>query len=89
MGFVTDLSESTSFIYKAPFDNGLTEHEYDHILIGYYNRQPEINPDEVADWKWMTLEAVKKDMILHPSIYTAWFKIIFEKFYDFINIKNS
>ena len=31
MGFTTDLEESISFIYKAPFDNGLTEHEYDHI----------------------------------------------------------
>ena len=37
----------------------------------------------------MTLEAVKKDMIIHPDIYTAWFKIIFEKFYEYINIKNS
>jgi len=86
MGFVTSLKETTSFIYKAPFDNGLTEHEYDHILIGQYNGEPTINPDEVADWKWMPLDAVKVDMSLHPDNYTAWFKIIFEKFYDFINI---
>jgi len=87
MGFVTDLQESTSFIYKAPFDNGLTEHEYDHVMIGSYNEAPIINKDEAADWKWMTLEAVKGDMTLHPELYTAWFKIIFEKFYEFINIK--
>jgi isopentenyl-diphosphate delta-isomerase len=87
MGFVTGLEESTSFIYKAPFDNGLTEHEYDHIMIGYYNAEPVINSDEVADWKWMSLEAVKGDISLHPEQYTAWFKIIFEKFYEFINIK--
>lgn len=89
MGFVTDLKESTSFIYKAPFDNGLTEHEYDHIMIGQYNRLPKINEDEVANWKWMSLEEVKSDMALHPELYTAWFKIIFEKFYEFINISNS
>jgi isopentenyl-diphosphate delta-isomerase len=87
MGFVTDLKESTSFIYKAPFDNGLTEHEYDHVMIGSYNEAPIINRDEAADWKWMTLEAVKVDMALYPELYTAWFKIIFEKFYEFINIK--
>jgi len=86
MGFVTDLKESTSFIYKAPFDNGLTEHEYDHILIGYFEDEPSINEDEVADWKWMDLEVVKVDMALHPENYTAWFKIIFEKFYEFINV---
>ena len=87
MGFVTDLQESTSFIYKAPFDNGLTEHEYDHVMIGHFNDEPIINADEAADWKWMPLEAVKVDMALHPELYTAWFKIIFEKFYEFINIK--
>ena len=89
MGFVTELEETTSFIYKAPFDNGLTEHEYDHIMIGYYNDEPNINEDEVADWKWMPLEDVKEDMALHPERYTAWFKIIFDKFYEFINVKKS
>ena len=89
MGFVTELEETTSFIYKAPFDNGLTEHEYDHIMIGYYNDEPNINEDEVADWKWMNLEDVKVDIALHPEKYTAWFKIIFDKFYEFINVKKS
>ena len=86
MGFVVDLQESISFIYKAPFDNGLTEHEYDHVLIGRYNENPHINREEVADWKWMPLEAVKRDMEVHSELYTEWFKIIFEKFYEYINI---
>jgi len=82
MGFTTDLKETTTFIYKAPFDNGLTEHELDHILIGKYEGEPNINPDEVADWKWMSLEEVKNDIQANPDIYTAWFKIIFDKFYQ-------
>jgi len=86
MGFVTDLKESISFIYKAPFDNGLTEHEYDHVMIGYYNDKPNINKDEVADWKWMAIEDVKKDLNEHPERYTVWFSIIFDKFYEHINI---
>ena len=86
MGFVVDLQESISFIYKAPFDNGLTEHEYDHVLIGRYNENPHINREEVADWEWMPLEAVKRDMEVHSELYTEWFKIIFEKFYEHINI---
>ncbi|WP_310992431.1 isopentenyl-diphosphate Delta-isomerase [Aequorivita marina] len=84
MGFSTDLKETTTFIYKAPFDNGLTEHELDHILVGNYEGEPEINPDEVAAWKWMDLEEVKKDIEANPDIYTAWFKIIFDKFYQHI-----
>ncbi|MGK0252824.1 MAG: isopentenyl-diphosphate delta-isomerase [Mariniflexile sp.] len=86
MGFVVELEESISFIYKAPFDNGLTEHEYDHVLIGKYNGIPMINQDEVANWKWMSLEVVKNDMLEQPELYTEWFKIIFDKFYEHINI---
>lgn len=81
MGFTTKLKETISFIYKAPFDNGLTEHELDHILVGNFEDTPHINPDEVAAWKWMELQAVKKDIQANPEIYTAWFKIIFDKFY--------
>ncbi|WP_242085385.1 isopentenyl-diphosphate Delta-isomerase [Aestuariivivens sediminis] len=86
MGFVTDLKESISFIYKAPFDNGLTEHEYDHVLLGKYNNDPVINTDEVANWKWMPLEEVKLDIKRHPELYTEWFKVIFNKFNEHINV---
>mmetsp|Transcript_28881 Transcript_28881/g.48505 ORF Transcript_28881/g.48505 Transcript_28881/m.48505 type:complete len:175 (-) Transcript_28881:159-683(-) len=86
MGFVTELAEAVSFIYKAPFDNGLTEHEYDHVMTGTYNDAPVINPDEVADWKWMDIQAVKDDIGKNPDEYTAWFKIIFDKFYQHIKV---
>jgi isopentenyl-diphosphate delta-isomerase len=85
MGFTTPLNEITSFIYKAPFDNGLTEHELDHIMVGYYNEDPVINSDEVEDWKWMKIEDVKNDISLNPDLYTAWFKIIFKNFYNHLN----
>ncbi|GIM52557.1 isopentenyl-diphosphate Delta-isomerase [Capnocytophaga cynodegmi] len=84
MGFITELTDVISFIYKAPFDNGLTEHEYDHVLLGYYEENPNINPEEVADWKWELPENIKKDIEQNPQKYTEWFKIIFEKFYDYL-----
>ncbi|WP_298246394.1 isopentenyl-diphosphate Delta-isomerase [uncultured Christiangramia sp.] len=84
MGFSTELKDTISFIYKAPFDNGLTEHEFDHILVGYFEGKPDLNPDEVAEWKWMSLDAIEKDMQTNPSIYTEWFKIIFDKYYSHI-----
>lgn len=89
MGFVVDLKESISFIYKAPFDNGLTEHEYDHVMLGTYNKEPFINREEVEDWKWMPIDDIKLDISLQPDIYTEWFKIIFDKFYQHINIKSQ
>jgi isopentenyl-diphosphate delta-isomerase len=81
MGFKTNLKEIFSFVYKAPFDNGLTEHELDHVMIGNFNGTPKINTDEVASYKWITLEEVKKDIELQPKLYTAWFKIIFKESY--------
>ena len=88
MGFVTSLSEVFSFIYKAPFDNGLTEHELDHVLIGYFDNRPIINKDEAEDYKWMLLEDVKSDMEKNPSIYTEWFKIIFKESFSKISSYN-
>ena len=82
MGFSTELKEVFSFIYKAPFDNGLTEHELDHVMVGYFDGVPEVNPEEVASFKWMSLEAIKEDIVLHPNLYTAWFKIIFKESYS-------
>lgn len=84
MGFQAELKELFHFIYKAPFDNGLTEHELDHVMIGYYNEAPIINPDEVESWKWKTIEAIKDDMIENPDAYTVWFKIIFDEFYHYL-----
>ena len=81
MGFVTDVKEVFSFIYKAPFDNGLTEHEFDHVMIGSYNNEPNINKKEAENYKWMALENVKTDIKENPTIYTEWFKIIFDKSY--------
>ncbi|HMI07427.1 MAG TPA: isopentenyl-diphosphate Delta-isomerase [Flavobacterium sp.] len=84
MGFVTPLRELFHFIYKAPFDNGLTEHEFDHVMIGYYNGAPEINTEEVENWKWMAIEEVRQDMLQNPESYTVWFRIIFDEFYHFL-----
>lgn len=84
MGFKTELKELFHFIYKAPFDNGLTEHELDHVMIGYYNENPNINTEEVEAWKWMKIEDVKTDIQKQPEIYTVWFKIIFDEFYHYL-----
>ena len=85
MGFTTDLAETTSFIYRAAFDNDLIEHELDHILIGSFENPPNINKIEVDSWRWMQLEDIKEDIEINPNNYTVWFKIIFQKYYEYIN----
>ncbi|WP_114793332.1 isopentenyl-diphosphate Delta-isomerase [Niabella yanshanensis] len=79
MGIECDLKKSFEFIYRAEFDNGLTEHEYDHVFTGTFSGAPVINLHEVADWKYLSREALQIDMTKHPENYTPWFKIIIDK----------
>ena len=85
MGFTTPLKSMFSFIYKSEFDNGLTEHEFDHVLLGYYDKQPLINTIEVSEWKWMSLDKIILEIKNKPEDFTVWFKIIFERFYNHIH----
>ena len=79
MGMSCDLQIKTNFIYKTPFDNGLTEHELDYVLTGISNQNPTINADEVETYKWQSVSVIKKDIISNPNKYTSWFKIALEK----------
>ncbi|GEM_PF-15273 len=82
MGFTTDLREIFSFVYRAEFDNGLTEHEFDHVLIGRFDGTPRPDPSEVGGYRWVYLSDLLKDLHEHPENYTAWFRIIFEKSFE-------
>ncbi|MDZ4665022.1 MAG: isopentenyl-diphosphate Delta-isomerase [Bacteroidota bacterium] len=75
MGLDSLLIHKTSFIYKTPFDNGLTEHEFDHVFIGQSNEDPIINLEEVDSFKWLSLENVKEKIKRTPESFTSWFKI--------------
>ena len=81
MGMEADLQFVFKFMYKAPFDNLLTEHEIDHVFIGKTDELPVINPEEVASYKYMKPEEIKLDMEQNPQSYTVWFRIIFNEFY--------
>ena len=79
MGMTCEMHEVFTFIYKAPVGLGLIEHEYDHVWFGETDTLPNINTDEVASWKYMSLEAIQEDMTTHPESYTEWFKISFHE----------
>lgn len=64
------------FIYQADLDNNLAEHELDHVFIATTDVTPDINADEVADWKYMSVSSLKKDILTNPDAYTVWFKMI-------------
>ena len=79
MNFDCELEEALKFIYKAVLDHGLTEHEYDHVFIGDFDGKPVMNPEEAEDWKWISLDDLRKDIEKNPASYTYWSKIALEK----------
>lgn len=76
MGIKAKLQEVGTFHYVAPFDNGLTENEIDHVFIGRYDPQQEItlHPEEVECSLWVDLDALSASLRADPKKYTPWFK---------------
>lgn len=83
MGFDCDLKEIFHFTYRAEFEDGLVEHEVDHVLVGTYEQDPVVNPEEVHAFKWISLEELKIELEKHPERYTEWFKIAIEKVLEY------
>ena len=79
MGFDCEVKKIGCFVYKASFDNGLTEFEYDCIFVGKWNGIPHPNPQEIMDYKWISIEELKKDIQSNPQKYTAWLPLALEK----------
>jgi isopentenyl-diphosphate delta-isomerase len=68
-----ELSLIGKTYYQYFFDNGLSEHELDYVILGYWNDPlPEPNYDEVEELKWISLDYLKNNLKAHPHHYTAW-----------------
>lgn len=79
MGFETPLKKVFDFIYKADFDNGLKEHEFDHVLTGEYDGPVPFNHDEVKDISYRSIDSIRQSLETQPEKYTAWFRIAFPR----------
>jgi isopentenyl-diphosphate delta-isomerase len=67
-------------VYKAPFDNGLTEHELDHVFVGEYNIDPVFNKEEVNHFQWISLDELYVQLKENPAKYTVWFRMIMDNY---------
>jgi isopentenyl-diphosphate delta-isomerase len=79
MGMRSTLKKQFDFVYKAKLDNNLYEHEFDHVFFGFTNDLPIINPEEVEEYTYKTLEDIGNEMKATPDKYTEWFKICFRE----------
>ena len=84
MGFSTKLKKAFDFIYRAPFDNGLTEHEFDHVYLGVYEGAIVLDENEVSEYHYAAPEKIAKDIERNPEKYTVWFTIAFPKVMEYL-----
>lgn len=79
LGFTVELEHLFSFVYKGDVENGLTEHELDHVFIGRYDGPVDFNREEVADCTFAPLSDVRNRLRERPEEFTIWFRAIFER----------
>lgn len=82
MGFTTNITHTFDFQYRAEFDNGLIEHEHDHVFTGIYDGEVPFNRSEVMATASRSMDEIAKEMELQPEKYTAWFLIAFPRLVD-------
>lgn len=76
MGFTTPLSPLLRHTYRAELDQGLTEHEVDHVFVGRFDGAPLPDPAEVSAWRWIDQDALAAEVMGEPGRFTAWFRIL-------------
>ena len=72
-GIECPVKEAGSFIYYAPFDDGLTEYEYDHVFVGEFDGAFTPDPEEAQEMKAVDVKWLKGDIEAHPEKYAPWF----------------
>ncbi len=83
MGFDCDLKKKFSFIYKVNFENGISENEFDHVFFGRFDEEPNPDPKEVSEWKWVAPEKLKEDIKKNPEKYSYWLKTSLDKVLEY------
>ena len=76
LGIRSDLKFLFKFQYHAQFDATGAEHELCSVFIGRSDAEPTINPEEIADWRWVGPEGLQDEMAsADSSRYTPWFML--------------
>lgn len=75
IGIAVTLTKAGNFQYQAKFENGLIEHEYDHVLVGMADSKTvEFNKKEISAIHWISISNLLDDLNKHPEKFTPWFK---------------
>ena len=84
LGIYTEIEEKFHFIYKADVGQNLWEHELDYVFVGIYDGIFNLNPNEVSETRYISLVDLQKEILSNPDNFTEWFKIILNKYLEFL-----
>ncbi|WP_090079090.1 isopentenyl-diphosphate Delta-isomerase [Halpernia frigidisoli] len=80
LGISTVLNEKFNFIYKAEVGQNLWEHELDHVFVGKFEGDFNLNEDEVSEVRYISMNDLEIEMTEKPEHFTEWFKIILKEY---------
>lgn len=84
LGIQTELEAVFTYLYKASMENGLTEHEYDHIFVGQYAGDFALNAEEVAQVTYVDMNTLAQEIASKPDTFTVWFKALFPQIENYL-----
>lgn len=67
-----DLREACAFVYHAEFDNGLIEHEFDHVVVGRCSGEVDPNPAEASEARWVSFDTLASELANEPHKFAVW-----------------
>ncbi len=79
IGLTCETHFSHKFIYKVDFENGLIEHELDHVFVGKTDQLPILNPEEASEYRFVPVPILKNEMVENPESFTFWFHLIMKE----------
>ena len=79
LGFSCQLKHIDKFYYRAVYQDVGSEEEICAVLEGKYNGQIKPDSEEVADYRWIDLEELEKEIKTRPEIFVPWLKLIIRK----------
>ena len=62
---------------------------YYHVFIGFTNKKPNPNPEEVCDWKYIDETSLKKLFHDIPDAFSPWFKMCCARAFESAYTQNS
>lgn len=77
--------ELFSFNYFSQYE-GLSEYEIDHVFLTDYVGELKVDPDEIMELRWISLEDLKKELEQQPQAFATWFLIAAPRVIEYITI---